>query len=75
MPYTRKHTRTVGLTDTAPPTATGVFSAHLESFETRDFVGRPQPPYPDAQWADAAVNGRRRAMDERRLLHLSDRLI
>ncbi|MBP1687048.1 MAG: TonB-dependent receptor [Deltaproteobacteria bacterium] len=58
VPYAPSHTVTVGLTYTAPPTTTGVFSAHLDTFWTHDFVGHPEPPYDDAQWAYAVVNGR-----------------
>jgi iron complex outermembrane receptor protein len=63
VPYAPSHTVTVGLTYTAPPTSTGVFSAHLDTFWTHDFVGHPEPPYPDAQWAFAVVNGRLQFID------------
>jgi len=63
VPYAPSHTVTVGVTYTAPPTTTGVFSAHLDTFWTHDFVGHPEPPYPDAQWSYAVVNGRLQFVD------------
>jgi iron complex outermembrane receptor protein len=63
VPYAPSHTVTVGLTYTAPPTSTGVFSAHLDTFWTHDFVGHPEPPYPDAEWAYAVANGRLQFID------------
>jgi iron complex outermembrane receptor protein len=59
--YAPEHTFSVGLTYTAPPSRTGVFSAHVDMFwQDRMHLGG-QSPFADAQlasWSYALVNGR-----------------
>ncbi|MFN8628531.1 MAG: TonB-dependent receptor [Candidatus Binatia bacterium] len=63
VPYAPSNTFSIGLTYTAPPTTTGVFSAHVDTFWTDNFLGHAEPPWPDAQWAYAVVNGRLQFID------------
>ncbi|MFN8626757.1 MAG: OmpA family protein [Candidatus Binatia bacterium] len=61
--YAPEHTFTIGATYTAPPTTTGIFSAHLDTYWTDDFVGHAEPPYDDKGWSYAVVNGRLQLVD------------
>jgi len=63
VPYAPSNTFSIGATYTAPPTTTGVFSAHLDMFWTDNFLGHAEPPWPDAQWDYAVVNGRLQFVD------------
>ena len=62
FPFSPQNTATVGLTYTAPPTTTGVFSAHADVYwqDLTTFITNNQTPgaQADEGWAYALVNGR-----------------
>jgi iron complex outermembrane recepter protein len=62
FPFSPQNQATVGLTYTAPPTTTGVFSAHFDVNWTDKtiFIANNQTPgaQADEGWAYALVNGR-----------------
>lgn len=60
--YTPEHTVTVALTYTAPPTASGVFSAHLDTYWSEGFHTGAIPLNTDT-WSYAVVNGRLQFVD------------
>jgi len=55
--YSPENTVTVGLTYTAPPTASGVFSAHLDTYWSGSYHVGVTPLAIDP-WSYAVVNGR-----------------
>ncbi|MFN8628511.1 MAG: TonB-dependent receptor [Candidatus Binatia bacterium] len=62
FPFSPRNQATVALTYTAPPTASGIFSAHIETYwqDKVDFITNNQTPGAQAMvgWAYALVNGR-----------------
>jgi len=63
FPTAPEHTFTVGLTYTAPPTRSGVFSAHIDTYWQDSVVFEPQPPHPERAGSYAVVNGRMQLAD------------
>jgi len=62
FPFAPRHQISAGLTYTAPPTSTGTFSAHVDTYwqDEVDFIANNQTPgaQADKGWAYAVVNGR-----------------
>jgi len=63
FPFAPQNTITVGLTYTAPPTRTGVFSAHIDTYWQDSVDYGATGPFNYSGWAYAVVNGRVQLVD------------